>query len=163
MDSPLGPYSWIPRILSIFDKMREHQPFKAPAKNYENRAWVCTYFNNYLAWLTGIKKLIFHSNNFLAPAIFRSLFKISWIKKIARAKKLVTIKISFFTPIIHIREFWKSVHISVVFLYFWPELHMAAFTPREKNFDCKLVGIVLTTFTIEILGLILNFRAMGLT
>ena len=70
MDSPLGPYSWIPRILSIFDKMREHQPFKAPAKNYENRARVCMDIKNNLAWLTGIKKLIFHSNNFFGSSHF---------------------------------------------------------------------------------------------
>ena len=53
-------------------------------------------FKNYLAWLTGIKKLIFHSNNFLAPAIFliREIFKSD--QKMAGAKKVVTMKSQFF-------------------------------------------------------------------
>ena len=34
------------------------------------RAWVCMDFKNYLAWLTGIKKLIFHYNNFFGSSHF---------------------------------------------------------------------------------------------
>ena len=103
LDSPLGPYSWIPRILSIFDKMREHQPFKAPAKNYENRAWVCMDFKNYLAWLTGIKKLIFHSNNFFGSGHFLIIFSELMDWKMAGAKKVVRMKNQFFMPVNHVR------------------------------------------------------------
>ena len=72
------------------------QPFKAPAKNYENRVGVCMDFKNYLAWLTGIKKLIFHFNNFFGSGHFSIHEFWKNDQKMAGAKKVVKMKYQFF-------------------------------------------------------------------
>ena len=61
------------------------------------------------------------------------------------------------------RNFWNPFTLVLYFYNFWPELQMATITPGDRIFDWKLVVIVFTTCGIEILGLILNLRAMGLT
>ena len=58
---------------------------------------------------------------------------------------------------------WLMDMKKLIFYSFWPELQMAAITPKDKIFDWNLVGIVFTTCRIGILGLIVNLRAMGLT
>ena len=65
--------------------------------------------------------LSFTSISFLAPVIFWSIFKISWIKKMARAKKVVKLKNQFF----HARQprkiiFDISTYWGLIFIIVWP-------------------------------------------
>ena len=53
-------------------------------------------FKNYLAWLTGIKKLIFHFNNFFGSGHFLIIFSELMDRKMAGAKKVVEMKNQFF-------------------------------------------------------------------
>ena len=38
-------------------------------------------------------------------------------------------------PVNYVKEFWKSLHISIVFLQFLARVQMAAITPGDKVFD----------------------------
>ena len=60
-------------------------------------------FKNYLTWLTGIKELIFHFNNFFGSGHFLIISSELIDSKIAGSKKAVEMKNQFFMPVNHAR------------------------------------------------------------
>ena len=60
----------------FFEKslMSEHKRAEAPKKSPENKATAWTDFKNVFAWLTGMKKMIFYSNDFFGLGHFLVIF-----------------------------------------------------------------------------------------
>ena len=114
-------------------------------------------FKNFFAWLMGMKKLIFHYNNFFGPGWFLTIFSDLMDQKMAGAKKVVIIKNQFF----HARQACEGIfeicsHWCCIFTIFGQSFKWPPVIQEIKFFDWKLVGIVFTTCRIEISGLILN-------
>ena len=90
--------------------------------------------------------LFLTSISFLAPVIFWSFFKISWIKKMAGAKKVVKLKNQFF----HARQPRKIIfdictYWGLIFIIVWPnfeQLFPNGETFFQKNFWLKSLQMV---------------------
>ncbi len=130
----------------------------------KNTTPVWTDLQNYFAWLIDVKKLTFYCNNLFGFGHFSISFQDFMDQKNGRSQKSCYYKKSVFScPSIMLKNFWNRFTI-VLYLYdFWPELEMAAITPKDIIFDWNLVGIEFTKCRIGILGLIVNLRVMGLT
>ena len=71
-------------------------PLEALAKKCKNIPPVSTDFKNSFVWLTGVKKVIFHYNNFFDSGHFLIFFSDLMNRKMAGVKKVVKIKSQFF-------------------------------------------------------------------
>ena len=100
-------------------------------------------FKNSFVWLTGMKKLIFYSNNFFGSGHFLIHQTLTKGQKSARSKNLIEMKIQFFharQPCIEIFEIHSL--LGCFFMTSFPKFVMATTITGVEFFCWKSVSVV---------------------
>ena len=85
------------------------------------------------------------------------------VEKMPGAKKVVTIKISFFMPVNHVKEYLISIHISVVFSHFYVGASNCSHYSNFENWCLKMKSRGLYhTYILWKSGLLLDFQQVKL-